>query len=189
MGTISRRAINKWKTGWFSKGLNTSNSENYRKSWMNHALIYNKDTISTYPAMQEHCCSFIWLSCSWTLMDKTWGGWVLHCERWAFASIIITFSFVILRRHIMLWIYFSNAYCKPFCLVLSDICEPQLLQKLVMVSFRRSFSDMDVYCSIAPESAGFQTGLPELVPDSASLVTVANVGLDKNGFGWDLAKG
>ena len=148
MGTISRRAINKWKTGWFSKGLNTSNSENYRKSWMNHALIYNKDTISTYPAMQEHCCSFIWLS--WTLMDKTWGGWVLHCERWAFASIWITFSFVILRRHIMLWIYFSNAYCKPFCLVLSDICEPQLLQKLEMISY------INIHSSIASVNAAFQ---------------------------------
>ena len=93
MGTISRCAINKWKTGWFSKGLNTSHSENYRKSWMNHALIYNKDTMLTHPAMQEHCCSFIWLS--WTLMDKTWGGWVLHCERWAFASIWITFSLAV----------------------------------------------------------------------------------------------
>ena len=159
MGTISRCAINKWKTGWFSKGLNTSHSENYRKSWMNHALIHNKDTILTYPAMQEHCCSFIWLS--WTLMDKTWGGWVLHCERWAFASIWITFSLAVLRRHNMLWIYFSNAYCKPLCIVLSDICEPQLLQKLEMISFRMSFTDMGgiAYSSNAPVNAGKrQTG-------------------------------
>ena len=157
---------------------------------MNHALIYNKDTISTYPAMQEHCCSFIWLS--WTLMDKTWGGWVLHCERWAFTSIWITFSFVILRRHIMLWIYFSNAYCKPFCLVLSDICEPQLLQKLEMYKWF-PFGDLSLtWTYTAPlhrRAQASRQGFLELVPDSASLVTVANVGLDKNGFGWDLAKG
>ena len=94
----------------------------------------------------------------------------------------------LLRRHNMLWIYFSNAYYKLFCIVHSDICEPQLLQKLEMISFRMSFTDrggIQLHCT------GERRQETRLERDhhSTSSVTVANVGLAKNGLGWDLAKG
>ena len=130
-----------------------------RKSWLNHALIHNKDTILTYPAMQEHCCSFIWLS--WTLMEKTWGGWVLHCERWAFASIWITFS--------LAGGYYGDTICCEYIFRMHIINSFALFTPIfVNHNYSRSWKwfpfgclslTWEVYSSIAPVNAGKRQGL------------------------------